>query len=66
MPRLLYEYIYVNMWILLFMTFLWTTNGQLTYWESGLLIVVSVTVIALVANKQDRPDRNGTYKKPPL
>jgi len=57
MPRLLYEYIYVNMWILLFMTFLWSSNGELTYWESGLLIVVSITVIALVADKQLPPEK---------
>ncbi|MCS7460898.1 hypothetical protein N0M98_12165 [Paenibacillus doosanensis] len=66
MPRLLYEYIYVNMWILLFLTLMWANDGHISVFESVLLIAFSVTVMAFVGKKQVRSEGSGRYRKPPF
>lgn len=58
MPRLLYEYIYVNMWLLLFLAFMWTNDGFLSLFESCLPIVISIAGIAFVSKKQLRSPDN--------
>ncbi|GAA4856180.1 hypothetical protein GCM10023310_39160 [Paenibacillus vulneris] len=66
MPRLLYEYIYVNMWILLFLTLLWANDGHISFIESCFLILFSVTVMMFVAKKQLRTEGSARFRKPPL
>lgn len=64
MPRLLYEYIYVNMWILFFLTLMWTNDGQISVFEGCLLIIISISGIALVAKKQLRTPNSAKFRKP--
>ncbi|RKN86798.1 hypothetical protein [Paenibacillus ginsengarvi] len=58
MLRLLYEYIYVNMWLLLFLAFMWANDGYISFFESCMLIVVAITGIAIVSKKQLRTPEN--------
>ncbi|PYI52590.1 hypothetical protein [Paenibacillus flagellatus] len=64
MPRLLYEYIYVTMWILLFLAFMWANDGYISSVESGLLIVVSVGGIAFASKKQARSREHRRFRDP--
>ncbi|WP_282940811.1 hypothetical protein [Paenibacillus sp. RC67] len=66
MPRLLYEYIYVNMWILLFLTLMWANDGHISFFEGCLLIAFSITVMIFVAKKQLRTAGSARFRKPPL
>lgn len=65
MLRLLYEYIYVNMWLLLFLAFMWANDGYLSFIESCLLIVFSITGIAFVSKKQLRRPENRRFRNLP-
>lgn len=63
MLRMLYEYIYVNMWLLLFLAFMWANDGYISFVESGLLIIVAITGIALVSKKQLRTPENRRFRE---
>jgi hypothetical protein len=60
--RLLYEYIYVNMWLLMFLAFVWANDGYISFLESCLLIVVSITGIVITAKKQLRRPENRRFR----
>ncbi|TNJ67076.1 hypothetical protein FE784_05865 [Paenibacillus hemerocallicola] len=62
MLRLLYEYIYVNMWLLMFLTFMWANDGYISFFESCLLIVISISGIAFVSKKQLRNPENRRFR----
>ncbi|GAA3404155.1 hypothetical protein ACFFNY_02225 [Paenibacillus hodogayensis] len=62
MLRLLYEYIYVNMWLLLFLAFMWANDGYISFLESCALIVVAITGIVIVAKKQLRAPENRRFR----
>ncbi|MDF2650894.1 MAG: hypothetical protein K0Q73_6699 [Paenibacillus sp.] len=62
MLRLLYEYIYVNLWLLLFLTFMWVNDGYISSFESCLLIVFSISGIVFVSKKQLRSPENRRFR----
>ncbi|TMV46587.1 hypothetical protein FE783_25065 [Paenibacillus mesophilus] len=62
MLRLLYEYIYVNMWLLMFLAFMWANDGYISFLESCLLIVVSITGIVITAKKQLRHPEHRRFR----
>lgn len=64
MPRLLYEYIYVNMWILLFLALFWANDGYISFYEGCILIIISIIGMAFVGKKQIRPPGSYDIRKP--
>lgn len=62
MLRLLYEYIYVNLWLLLFLALMWANDGYISIFESCLLIAISITGIVFVSKKQLRSPENRRFR----
>lgn len=52
MPRMLYEYLYVNLWILLVLAIMWGHDHYISVYEGLTLIVLSITGLVFVARRQ--------------
>lgn len=60
MPRLLYEYIYVNLWILLVLAMMWAHDQYISVTDGAILMAVAITGLTFVSRKQLR--KTGRYK----
>jgi len=60
MPKIVYDYLYVNLWILILLVIMWTGDHIISASEAMILIFAAFVGIAYVAKKQSRTRTPGS------